>query len=172
MNRTTLLLSFRFGILVLLQVLVLNNLNFLGHLNPNLYLLFVFLYPLKDRDTYFLWTAFFLGICIDFFSNSGGINAAACVSIAFVRLRLLKLILNRKDLDLKLFQLRSESLASILLYVSILTFMHHFILFALEYYNWKYLDVILQKTLFTGLFTIVLSVLSIYLFGRKKTFNY
>ena len=172
MTRLNSLLVFRFVLLVLLQVLVMNNIHFLGYLNPNLYLLFVFLYPLKEKNTTFLWVCFLLGLSIDFFSNSGGINAAATVCIAYVRLKVLKVILNRKDLDLKLFQLRSESLMSILLFVGTLTFLHHFIVFSLEYYSWKNADTILHKTWTTSIFTLFLCVLSIYLFGKKKTFNF
>jgi len=33
--------------LILLQVIILNNINFLGYINPMLYVLFVFFYPIK-----------------------------------------------------------------------------------------------------------------------------
>jgi hypothetical protein len=42
----------------------------------------------------------------------------------------------------------------------------------LEYYSWKNADTILHKTWTTSVFTLFLSVLSIYLFGKKKTFNF
>lgn len=75
----------RFIVLVLLQVLLLNNINFLGYINPYLYVLFLVLYPFNTPQTLFLLVAFLLGITIDTFEDSGGINAAACVVIAYIR---------------------------------------------------------------------------------------
>lgn len=75
----------RFIILVLLQVLLLNNINFLGYINPYFYVLFLVLYPFNTPQTLFLLVAFLLGISIDTFEDSGGINAAACVVVAFIR---------------------------------------------------------------------------------------
>ncbi len=172
MTRDTLLLSFRFLILVLIQVLVLNNIYFFGYINPNIYILFIFLYPLEKERGNFLWVSFLLGLSIDFFSNSGGINAAATVCIAYFRLPIFRLVLNKPDLDFKLFRLNNESLLRILVLVSILTFIHHFIVFGLEYFSLQNLKIIIYKSVSTSVFTIILSILSILLFTKKKTSNF
>jgi len=172
MTRDTLLLSFRFLILVLIQVLILNNIHFLDYINPNLYILFIFLYPLEKERANFLWVSFLLGLSIDIFSNSGGINAAAAVCIAYFRLPIFKLVLNKPELDFKLFRLNNESFLRILVLVSILTSIHHFIIFGMEYFSLKSLKLIIYKSVSTSIFTIILSILSILLFTKKKTSNF
>lgn len=170
MTRETLLLFIRFVFLVLLQTLVLNNIHFLGYLNPNLYLLFVFLYPLKKERSNFILLSFLLGLCIDIFSNSGGINAASTVCIAYLRLPLLKLILNKYDLDFQLFHLMSESLLKVILFISVLTFIHHSLFYFLDYFSFKNFNDILYKVFTASIFTIILSILVLVLFDRKKIY--
>ena len=158
MTRETLLLTIRFVFLLLLQVLVLNNIHFLGYINPNLYLLFVFLYPLEKERGNFIFISFLLGLCVDFFSNSGGINAAATVCIAYLRLPLLKLILNKYDLDYKLFHLMSESLLKVFLFITLLTFVHHSLFYFLDYFSFKDVGMLAYKVITASIFTIILSI--------------
>jgi rod shape-determining protein MreD len=169
MTRDTLLLTIRFVFLLLLQVLVLNNVHFLESFNPQLYLLFVFLYPLEKERGNFIFISFLFGMCLDFFSNSGGINAAATVCIAYLRLPLLKLILNKYDLDYKLFHLMSESLLKVVFFIALLTFIHHSIFYLLDYFSFKNIGVLVYKVITASVFTIILSILVLILFDRKKS---
>ena len=73
----------RFFFLILLQVLLLNNINFLGYVNPYLYVLFLILFPFNGNQTLFLLLSFLLGLGIDLFEDSGGINAAACLAVGY-----------------------------------------------------------------------------------------
>ena len=171
MTRDTLILAFRFVLLVLIQTLVLNRIYFFGFINPNLYLLFVFLYPVEIKRSNFLIVSFLFGFCIDIFSNTGGVNAAATVATAYLSLPILNLLINSQDTDFKLFKLNNEPVIRIVTYVTILTFIHHFILFSLEYFNLKEIGTILFKTFTNGLFTIVLIVLSILLTRKNKHMN-
>ena len=59
-----------FLFLLCLQVFILNNINFLGYINPYLYIAFIFLYPLEENKFPLLFLSFILGISIDFFSDS------------------------------------------------------------------------------------------------------
>ena len=86
MNKLILNNTFRFVVLVLLQVLVLNKVNLFGYLNPMVYIVWVFLFPVRKNKTTFLILSFLLGLTIDSFSDSGGIHAAATLFIAFYRL--------------------------------------------------------------------------------------
>ncbi len=171
MTRDTLNIAFRFLFLVLLQNLILNNIYFFGYINPNLYLLFIFLYPIETKRTNFLFVSFFLGLTIDVFSNSGGINAGATVATAYLSLPILKILLNSQDTDFKLFKLSNEPFLKILVYVSLLTFIHHIFLFSFEYFSTQQIGMILYKAFTTSCFTIVLIVLSIYLSKKNIATN-
>jgi rod shape-determining protein MreD len=168
MNNLILSNSFRFISLVLLQVLILNHINLFGYLNPLVYISWVFLFPIRKNKSLFLITSFLLGLSIDFFSDSGGINAAAILFIAFLRLSILKAILRKSDFDYLLFNLRSLSIDKIFLYIATLTIMHHFIVFSLEYFSLNAFITVLKNTFFTSIFTIILSILGILLFTKKK----
>lgn len=168
MNNQLLSNSLRFIGLVLLQVLILNNINLFGYLNPFVYIVWVFLFPLKKERSLFLILSFLLGLSIDFFSDSGGINAAATLFIAFIRLIVLKAILRKSDVDFVLFNIRSIPFDKIFLYITTLTVIHHFIIFSLEYFSFNDFLSILKNTIFTSIFTIVVSILGIILFTKKK----
>lgn len=168
MNNLTLNNSLRFLALVLLQVMVLNHINLFGYLNPMVYVVWVILFPIRKSKTLFLILSFLLGLSIDFFSDSGGINAAATLFIAFVRLPILKIVLKKTDFDYLLFNLRAISFGKAFLFISVLTVIHHFIVFSLEYFSLNSFTTIISNTILTSVFTIILSILGIILFTKKK----
>ncbi|MFD0760786.1 rod shape-determining protein MreD [Lutibacter aestuarii] len=168
MNKLILINIVRFISLVLLQVLVLNQINFFGHLNPLVYIVWVFLFPIRKNKATFLILSFLLGISIDFFSNSGGINAAATLFIAYFRLPILKLILRKSDFDFLLFNIRGITFSKAFFFIFILTFIHHFIVFTLEYFSFNEFSAVFYNTILTSIITIILSILGIILFTKKK----
>ncbi|MDF1518714.1 MAG: hypothetical protein P1P79_12290, partial [Lutibacter sp.] len=103
-----------------------------------------------------------------FFSDSGGVNAFAITFIAYFRLPILMAVLRRSDLDYTQFNIKSLSVNKIILYISILTIMHHFIIFSLEYFSFGEILNIISKTIFTSIFSILISFLGIALFAKKK----
>ena len=62
MNRENINIAFLFIGLILLQVIVLNNINFLGYINPLYYIWFIFLYPIRKDDASVLVLSFLLGL--------------------------------------------------------------------------------------------------------------
>lgn len=168
MNNFVIKNSIQFVLLVLLQVLILNNINLYGYLNPYLYIVFVFFYPLRKDKGNFLFLSFLLGLCIDFFSNSGGINAASTLFIAYIRLALLTKILNKPDFDYVSFNIRSISIGKAFSYIFLLTFIHHLLLFGLEYFSLKATGTVVAKAFFSSLFTVAVTWIGIVLFTKKK----
>lgn len=74
-----------FVILVLLQVLVLNHVHIYQYATPLLYIYFILkLNSQMDRKALMGW-AFALGLSVDIFSNTPGLNAGAATFLAFVR---------------------------------------------------------------------------------------
>lgn len=69
--------------LVLLQVLILNNVHIAGYATPFLYIYLILKFESDvPRNALMLW-AFFLGLAVDVFSDTPGMNAAATVLLAF-----------------------------------------------------------------------------------------
>ncbi|KAB1153865.1 rod shape-determining protein MreD [Tenacibaculum aiptasiae] len=166
MNKTIYII-FLFVFLLLLQVLVLNNVSFLGYVNPYLYIVFVFLYPLNTNRFPFLSLAFLLGLCVDSFSNSGGMHAFSILFIAYIRLFLVKTIFKKTESDYLLFNLRLETFDKVFNYTVTLTLIHHFILFSLINFSFYNFSDVLIKTLFSSVFTLVLYFLGSFIFRRK-----
>lgn len=156
----------RFIGLIFLQVLVLNNINFMGYINPYLYVLFILLYPFNANQSLFLLFSFLLGLGIDIFEDSGGINAAACVVAAFVRPNLLRFSFGI-SYDHQNLRLSATPFGSKLSYVLLMVFIHHLVLFSLEMFSLSHIILILKKTLFSGIFTVILVILSLSLFSKK-----
>ncbi|MGJ5641952.1 rod shape-determining protein MreD [Formosa sp. S-31] len=157
----------RFIVLVLVQVIILNHINFLGYINPYLYILFILLFPIKNNRLVFLLLSFLLGLIIDMFSDSGGIHAAACVSIAYLRPLILKWTFGAAY-EHNTVKFNSIEFGSRLLYISMLTIIHHFILFLLEVFNFSEIILTLQKTLFSSIFTILLTTIVTIIFSKRS----
>ena len=168
MNRENINNALLFIGLILLQIIVLNNINFLGYINPFFYIFFIFLYPIKKDDATLLILSFFLGLSIDVFSDSGGINAAATLFIAFVRISVLKSVTGKRDLDYGAISIFKLPFPKMFLYVVILTVLHHFIVFGMEYFKWSKFGIILLKTVLTSIFTILLTMISFTFVMRKR----
>ena len=168
MNRENINIAILFIGLVLLQIIVLNNINFLGYINPFLYILFIFLYPLRKIDFSLILLSFFLGLSIDIFSNSGGINAAATLFIAFIRIPILQSVIGNREIDFSSVSLKKLPFYKLLYYITILTFTHHLIVFGLEYFKWSNFNIIIIKTVLTSIFTIILILISFTFISRKR----
>lgn len=158
--------SIRFIVLVTVQVLICNHINFLGYINPYIYILFIILFPVKNNRLLFVFLGFLLGLTVDMFLDTGGIHAAASVSIAYARPVLLKssfgTIYEYQSIKFDLVDFGSK-----LTYIVFVTLVHHFILFSLEIFSISKILLILQKTLFSSIFTILLCVLLTIIFSRK-----
>jgi rod shape-determining protein MreD len=157
----------RFIILILLQVLVLNNINFLRYINPYIYILFIILYPIKNNRLLFIFLSFLLGLTVDLFLDSGGVHAAACITIAYIRPVLLKFSFGT-IYDHQTIKFSTTEFGQRLTYFSIIIFIHHLILFSLEIFNSSKIILILKKTLFSSIFTLILCLLITILFSRKN----
>ena len=84
--------------LVLLQVLVLNQVHIGGYATPFFYIYFILKFNSRvGRNNLMLWT-FFLGLTVDVFSNTPGMNAAVATCLAFFRASLMRLVTLR-DMD-------------------------------------------------------------------------
>ena len=156
----------RFVTLVLAQVLIFNNINFLGYINPYVYILFIMLFPIKNNRLLFLSLSFLLGLSVDLFSDSGGVHAAACVTIAYIRPVLLKFSFGM-IYEHQTIKFSSTDIGQRLTYFSIIIFIHHIILFSLEIFNSSKIILILKKSLFSSIFTLILCLLITILFSKK-----
>jgi rod shape-determining protein MreD len=167
MNSTLFTNIFRFILLLAVQIIIFNNMNFLGYISPFPYILFIILYPVNGNKSGLLIASFFLGLIMDMFSNSGGIHTAACVILAYYRPYLFKFSfgLSYEYQTVKLNDVVTpERFSFILLSVLI----HHFILFTLEAFKFSFILDILIRTILSTVFTIIICIIIIYLIKPNK----
>ncbi len=167
-NNTTLVNIVRFVTLVLVQVFILNHVNLAGYINPYLYPLFILVYPLTGNKSLLIFIAFILGLTIDMFGDSGGIHAAACVFIAWIRPVALKYSFG-VSYQLNTLKISTAPFSQQLVYIFSMAMLHHLMLFSMEIFNANQIILILKSTLFTGIFSAVLMVCSVLLFSRKSS---
>lgn len=167
MNRSTLILLAQFVLLILAQIIIFNAINLLGYINPYPYILFLLLFPFMANRSLLLVIAFVTGLVMDIFSDSGGIHAAACLTLAYLRPVALRIAFG-VSYEYNAIRISNTTLYERFVYMSLLVVVHHLILFLLEVFNLNSILYILQKTLFTSIFTLVLCILFTVLFGNQK----
>ena len=156
-------------LILLLQILVLNNINFSHTINPYLYITFIFIFPLKKNRFIFLFFTFLYGLILDFFSDTGGIHAFSLLFVAYIRLFFIKLFFKKGNIDYLLFNLNSEAFGQVFNYILTLTLIHHFILISLDNFSFHNMEIILLNTLYSSTFTLVLYFLGSYILRKKIT---
>ena len=166
MNKSVFTHTFRFILLVLLQVLLFNNINFLGYINPYIYLIFIALFPVKNNRAVIIILSFLIGLSVDIFSDTGGIHAAACVFVAYVRPLILKFSFGM-IYEHQTIKFNAVEFGEKLTYISILTAIHHFVLFYFEIFSISKITLVLQKTLYSSIFTILLIILITTIFSKR-----
>lgn len=152
--------------LVLIQVLILNHVQFSGFVNPYVYILFVLLLPMSTPRYAVLLLAFLLGITVDIFSNSLGIHSFATVFAAYFRPIVVRLISNREEDRNEYPGLMQNKFRWFLSYVSIIVVIHHFVLFYIEVFTFANFFETLYRVFLSSLFTIFAIVLSQFLVFR------
>jgi hypothetical protein len=160
----------RFVFLVLLQILILNNIQLSGYINPYFYIYFLLLLPFETPRWLLLLSAFLLGISIDAFTNTFGLNAAACVLLAFLRPFVINAISTGTEFMIGHSpSLRNQGMKWFAYYAIILVFVHHFALFFLEIFRLTEFFQTLVRVILSSIFTLLLIFIAEYLsFARDK----
>lgn len=167
-NSDILINSVRFILLVFVQVLLLNNINLAGYINPYLYILFIILYPLDGNKGLLIFLSFLLGLAIDIFEDSGGVHAAACAFIAYIRPVVLKYSFG-VSYEYNSVKIKKAEVMERLTYIASLVFMHNFVMFSLEIFSFGHILLLLKSTLFSGLFTILVIICTMVIFNGKSS---
>lgn len=166
MNKVISIHTLRFFVLILFQVSIFNHINFMGYVNPYVYILFIAFFPIQNNRMLFLLFSFLLGLGVDLFSDSGGIHAAAALSIAYIRPVILKFSFGSTYQNHNI-KFDTEALVTKIIYIALLSLLHHFVLFTLEVFSITKTILVLQKTLFSSIFTILLCVVLSVIFSRN-----
>lgn len=90
---------FIFILLIMLQVILLNRINVFGYATPVLYIYFLLKLPFGRNHFFTIISGFLIGLIIDIFLNTPGMNAAATTIVATFRKPILNLFYDREIFD-------------------------------------------------------------------------
>jgi rod shape-determining protein MreD len=157
-----------FFILIFLQILVFNNIQFSGFINPYFYVIFIILLPFETPGWLLLTTSFLLGISVDIFSHTLGMHAAACTFMAFIRPTILKSFAPRDGYEAGTMpRLSIFGLEWFAKYALILIFLHHLVLFYTEMFRFSDFFYTLLRAILSTIFTGFLVIISQYFVFRR-----
>ena len=160
----------RFIFLILFQVLLLNNIQFSGYINPFLYIMFILMLPFETPVWLVLILGFLTGLTVDTFSDSVGLHAAACTAMAYARGPILKLFSPRDGYEFGMKPtLYSMGTAWFLYYSALLVLLHHSILFFLEIFRFSEFFFTIFKIIVSSMITLLLIYISQLIIYRKKS---
>ena len=153
--------------LLLVQILLLNKIYLFGLATPFVYVYFILALDKEvDRNTLML-LAFALGLVVDVFCNTPGVNAGASVLLAFSRERLLRLFVPREEFENFEPSIRSTGIWPFLRYVIVAVLLHHTALFLLEAFSFSHIGYLLLRILCSALLTVML-VMSIEFVRHRR----
>lgn len=156
-------------IFILIQIFILNEVLFGNIANPFLYVTLIITLPKNTPNWFILLFSFFLGFAIDLFSSSIGYHSTACVIIAFIKPLITQLIIpNNIIADQEEIQMHRLGIKSFIIYACLLIFIHHSVLFLIEYCSISILITLLFKIIISTIVTLVLICITQLLFYRKK----
>jgi rod shape-determining protein MreD len=128
--------SLRFALFILLQVFLLDKIPPINEfIVPILYFLFILWLPFNISKTQLLLLGFLFGFVLDIFTKSPGLHASACTLIAYIRPFIIHLLMPKETYETNYIEpsIISMGFLPYMIYVLILTIMHHFYLILLEW---------------------------------------
>ncbi|MES2591339.1 MAG: rod shape-determining protein MreD [Bacteroidota bacterium] len=159
----------RYIVLVGVQVLIIKNIELGRFINPFIYVLFIIGLPFETPKWVLLFSGFIIGITIDMFYDTAGMHAAACVFIAYLRPGILKLFSPRDGYEFGTQPtIQYLGVPWFLSYSAILILLHHLVLFYIEIFRFSEFFSTFFRVIISTISTLVLIVISQYLFNRKK----
>lgn len=155
-----------FVVLILLQVLIFSNIDYMGYICPYIYILFILSLPIGFNIYASMGLAFLLGLIIDMFSNTPGVHIAATVAVAFSRDYWFNFVMPHNELGAVEPSLGRLPVTSFLKYTVGLVLMHHLILFFAEAWTFTAAWFTFLKAVMNTIITMLL-ILCYYLISKR-----
>lgn len=158
--------TIQFIFLMLLQIFVLDNIQFLGFINPMVYILLILSLPIKFPNWISLIIAFFIGFILDIFFDTLGMHTFATVFLAFIRVPIANLLISIDEGVNPIPSFKTFGVGKYVKYLILCTLTHHLILFILESFSFVGILFLLYKLVLSSAISILL-ILTIQSFKTK-----
>src|SRR5690606_38120588 len=132
---------------------------------PFPYILFILLLPIGTPNFILYCLAFIIGITVDAFYDTLGVNAAACVALAWGRILFVRVSLQTDHYENYLTPMWGVvPFGWYFVYVSALTLFHHTVLFMVETFSFHQFHYTLIRIFLSCIFTVTIILLFSLLF--------
>jgi rod shape-determining protein MreD len=159
----------RFFFLIIIQVFLLKNVGYYNLATPFLYILFILLLPFNTPNLLLFALSFLVGLTVDVFYDTPGVNAAACTVLALVRIIFIDVTVHRDGFDNEPEpRLGIMGFRWFLFYAIVATLFHHITLFLLETFHFAEIQYTLVRVVLSSLLTILLILIAEFIFYKKK----
>lgn len=161
-------LILRFFLILLIQLLVINNIELSTYVNPYIYILFILTLPVSMKPWKVVILSFLTGMTMDTFSSTPGLHMAATGFMGYLRNFYLQFACSKDDIESRMEpSISRKGLVWFVLYMSIMTLIHHTVLFYLEIYSFREFFRTFFRILSSSLFTVIILSLGQLLFYRS-----
>ncbi|MHC1733493.1 MAG: rod shape-determining protein MreD [Bacteroidales bacterium] len=149
-----------FVLLITLQLLIFNNIQFSGYVNPFVYVMFILILPVAIPSWILLLLSFITGFVIDLFCGTLGVHTFATVLAGFVRPWVLSLNVTADGAEAVMSPSSYRSgLRWFLIYTFTIVLVHHLALFLIEIFSLRYFFQTLLRVLLSTIVTTFFIVL-------------
>lgn len=157
MSKTVITLIVLFLVLVPAQAVIFNNLILFNVALPLVFIYLIISLPVTLSTNWSLTIGFVTGLAVDIFSDTPGMNALACTTLAFVRKPVYHLYMSFDD-DLMGMRpsIATMGSAAYFKYMLTMVFIYCFMLFAIEAFQFFNFRLMLMRTIFSTLFTFII----------------
>ncbi len=171
MSKTILHFFFLFIIMLLAQVIVFNHIVLFNVAIPVIFIYFIIRLPITLSVNWAMTLSFLLGLSVDVFSDTQGMNALACTILASLRHPIFRLYFPRED-DLSIPEpsIRSLGMGIYIKYLFSMVLMYCVLIFTIEAFTFfNPIQLILRIICSTILsFLLILGIDSLTLSRREK----
>jgi rod shape-determining protein MreD len=144
-----------FVLLIVLQLLIFNNIEFSGYVNPFVYVMFILILPVSIPSWILLLLSFLTGFVVDLFSGTMGVHVFATVMAGFVRPWVLSVNVTSETVEAEMSPSSYRSgLRWFFVYTVTVVLVHHLALFFVEIFSLRnFLHTLLRVVLSTAVTT-------------------
>lgn len=146
---------FQFTLLILTQIILLDNINLFGFLNPIIYILFIITYKFDQNQTLFIFLCFLLGFITDLLTQSSGANTISCLILGYIR----PFIINscfKINSNMPKAYINDPNISHRFYYILSIVLIHHLIYFSIVYFDIDSLILIIKYTVLSTIFSFIL----------------
>jgi len=164
MNKYWIKYGLYFVFIILIQGLVMNQLQLNEYIYPMVYIMALLLLPFETSLLASIIISLVLGVFVDMISDTFGLHTSSSLTIGYLRPYILNIIKPRDGYDnSQLPGIHDMGKKWFIIYTLIMLSIHHLWFFIFEILRFDLIDIIILKTIFSSIVSLILIVLLQYI---------